>query len=251
MEAPARSPFGNFADIWAKRAAASVCRSSCLGHRQSRTTFPRTPYGSCGISLRLEWRELCERLWRRRRRLATLVGLACIFGSSLNFAESFEQVANAVRPILDFDAMGVGLLGVNGRDLELVGKVADSPEPPSLAGIPLDDLSFSAKVRAGEAVLIRDAHAELDPACPGDRRLIERGNGSCLSVPLWFCDDVGGVLFFAKRRPNWYDGADVEVASGIAGQVVVALQHQRLAGRKHAEINRHACTGAPLAGRRR
>jgi len=166
---------------------------------------------------------------RRRRRLATLVGLACIFGSSLNFAESFEQVANAVRPILDFDAMGVGLLGVNGRDLELVGKVADSPEPPSLAGIPLDDLSFSAKVRAGEAVLIRDAHAELDPARPGDRRLIERGNGSCLSVPLWFCENVGGVLFFSKRRPNWYDSADVEVASGIAGQVVVALQHQRLA----------------------
>jgi GAF domain-containing protein len=55
---------------------------------------------------------LLHREQRRRRRLANLVGLTCVFGSSLDFTESFEQVADAVRPILDFDAMGVGLLGV-------------------------------------------------------------------------------------------------------------------------------------------
>ncbi len=172
---------------------------------------------------------LLHREQRRRSRLAALVGLACVFGASLNLKESFDQVGKAVQPILDFDGMGMGLLGANGRDLELVGKADDHPDPAVPSRIPFDDLSFSAKVRAGEPVLIRDARVELDPVRPGDRGIIERGNRSCLSVPLWFCEEVGGFLFFAKRRPEWYDGSDVEIANAIAAQVVVALQHQRLA----------------------
>ncbi len=172
---------------------------------------------------------LLHREQRRRSRLAALAGLACVFGSSLNFKESFEQVAEAVRPVLDFDVMGVGLLSKSGRDLEFVGKVDDRPGAEVPARIPLGDVSFCARIEAGESVLIRDARAELDPAHPGDRRIIERGNRSCLSVPLWFCEEVGGVLIFAKRLPQWYDGSDVEIANAIAAQVVVALQHQRIA----------------------
>jgi transcriptional regulator with GAF, ATPase, and Fis domain len=172
---------------------------------------------------------LLHREQRRRSRLAALGGLARVFGASLNFRETFEQVAQAVRPSLDFDVMGVRLRGESGREMELVGRVSDSPGPPSPARIPLDDLSFSATVEAGNPVLIRDAPVELDPTRPGDRRILERGNRSCLSVPLWFAEEVGGVLFFAKRQSDWYDGADVEIASAIAAQVVVALQHQRLA----------------------
>jgi transcriptional regulator with GAF, ATPase, and Fis domain len=40
---------------------------------------------------------------------------------------------------------------------------------------------------------------------------------------------VGGGLYFGKRRPHWFDRLDVEVATGIAAQVVLAVQHQRLA----------------------
>jgi transcriptional regulator with GAF, ATPase, and Fis domain len=50
-----------------------------------------------------------------------------------------------------------------------------------------------------------------------------------LAVPLLFAEEVSGSLFFAKRQPDWFDGADVEIAQAIAAQVVVALQHQRLA----------------------
>jgi len=110
-----------------------------------------------------------------------------------------------------------------------VGKVEDQPGLEEPVRIPLEDLSVSARVEAGESVVIRDALVELDPTRPGDRRIIERGSRSCLSVPLWFCEEVGGVLCFAKRRPGWYDGSDVEIAHAIAAQIVVALQHQRLA----------------------
>jgi transcriptional regulator with GAF, ATPase, and Fis domain len=172
---------------------------------------------------------LLHREQRRRSRLAAVVGLTSVFGASLNLKESFKQVGEAVRPILDFDLMGVDLFGESGRDLELVGTVDDHPGPAVPSRIPLDDLSFAAKLEAGIPALIRDARVELDPGRPGDRGIVERGNRSCLAVPLRFCEKVGGFLFFAKRRPGWYDGSDVEIADAIAAQVVVALQHQRLA----------------------
>jgi len=179
---------------------------------------------------------LLHRERRRRSRLAALGDVARVFGASLDLRETFEQVAQAVRPVLEFDAMGVRLRGESGREMELVGRVSDSPGPASPARIPFDDLSFSVKVEAGTPVLIRDAQRELDPARPGDRRILERGNRSCLSVPLWFAEEVGGVLFFAKRQADWYDGSDVEIAQTIASQVVVALQHQRLADEQQQRV---------------
>ena len=172
---------------------------------------------------------LLHREQRRRSRLAALGGLGRVFGASLNLTETFEQVAQAVRPILDFDVMGMRLRGESGREMELVGRVSDAPGPASPARIPFDDLSFFPKVEAGNPVLIRDAERELDSTRPGDRRILQRGNRSCLSVPLWFAEDVGGFLFFAKRQIDWYDTADVEIANAIAAQIAVALQHQHLA----------------------
>jgi len=84
------------------------------------------------------------------------------------------------------------------------------------------------------------------PWKPGGRSVarhwafIERENRACLAVPLWFCEEVGGSLFFAKRQPAWYDGSDVEVASAIAAQVVVALQHQRLAEEQQHRAIHHS-----------
>src|SRR5262249_14876904 len=36
-------------------------------------------------------------------------------------------------------------------------------------------------------------------------------------------------LYFGKTRPHWYDESDVEIVKVIAGSLVLAVQHQRLA----------------------
>jgi len=77
-------------------------------------------------------------------------------------------------------------------------------------------------------VLLGDARRELDQSFPGDRAALERGVRSVIVAPLVFGDTLGGVLAFAKHDPDWFDEGDAEVVSGIAAQVVVALQHQRL-----------------------
>ena len=63
-------------------------------------------------------------------------------------------------------------------------------------------------------------------------------------VPLHFGDEVGGALFFGKHEPRWYDGVDVEVATAVASQIVLGIQHQRLAEeqRRLAALERRART---------
>jgi transcriptional regulator with GAF, ATPase, and Fis domain len=166
---------------------------------------------------------------RRRSRLEGLVGLMPVLGSSLNAKDIFDHLADAVRPILDFDAMGATLIDTGGRDIEYLGRVTDRADADIPPRVSADDYSFSDTLRSGETALIRDAPRELDSRCPGDRRLIADGTRSALIVPLWFGERVGGALFFEKQRPHWYDPSDVEIARMIAAHVALAVQHQRLA----------------------
>jgi len=172
---------------------------------------------------------LLEQERRRRRRLRALEGLTHAMGVSLNVRDVFDRLADAVRPVLDFDVMGVWLLSASGREIEMVAKVAGVPKPETPVRIPLDHFSCSPKLEAGEPVLIHDTRLELDPSRPGDRMIIDGGGRYCLSVPLRFGETIGGALYFGKDEPYWFDRLDVEIAIGVAVQVVLALQHQRLA----------------------
>jgi transcriptional regulator with GAF, ATPase, and Fis domain len=173
---------------------------------------------------------LLQRERHRRRRLAALQGLAPVLGASLNVREVFHKLADAVRPVLEFDVMGVALISSSGRDLEFLAEVDNGlgvgvETPPR---VPLEHFSFGAKVEAGETFLIHDAALELDPARPGDRRIINAGARASLAVPLGFGDRVGGALYFGKAKPHWFETSDAEIAAAIAVQVVAAIQHQRL-----------------------
>ncbi len=172
---------------------------------------------------------LLQRERRRRRRLRAVAGLARILGTSLDVRDVFDRLAEAVRPVLDFDVMGVCLVSASGRDVELLAEVDAAGGEEKPYRVPLEHFSFAARVGGREPVLVQDALQELDPALEGDRLILEGGGRSCLSVSLWFGEQMGGALYFAKRDPNWYDQSDVEIASGVAAQVLFALQHQRLA----------------------
>ncbi|MBI3086354.1 MAG: sigma 54-interacting transcriptional regulator [candidate division NC10 bacterium] len=176
---------------------------------------------------------LLHRERQRRRRLRALGTLTRVLATSLDARDVFGHLAAAVKPILDFDLMGAVLISASGRDLELLAAAGapDAQGPPER--IPLEHYSFSQRVEAGEAVVIQDATVELDAALPGDRRIIDGGGRSCMIVPLRFGEQVGGGLYFGKCHPYWFDSLDVELANGIAAQVVLAIQHQRLAEEQH------------------
>jgi two-component system response regulator HydG len=166
---------------------------------------------------------------RRRERLAAAADLSPLLGTSLEVREVFERLADAARPIVDFDVMGVGVFA-RGRTMQLLRATRlDAPGPPMPPEIPLDEFSLALRLERGETMILRDASQELDTRFPYDRLIIERGARSGVTVPMWFGESVGGGLFFGKSRPYWYDATDVEVVRTIAGQVVLTIQHQRLA----------------------
>ncbi len=168
----------------------------------------------------------------RARRLRAVSALAPILGSSLKIDDLLERLGEALHAIFDFDAMALRVVNENGRELELLG-VLDTEAGPRYAPIAAaSEYSTSARIAKGEAVLIHDADAELDPERPGDARILARGRKSLLIVPLLSAARVDGYLYFAKRRRRWYDEADVEVAQAVASQIVIAVQHQRLADKQ-------------------
>jgi transcriptional regulator with GAF, ATPase, and Fis domain len=172
-------------------------------------------------------------LQRERRRLSRLHALDALgpaLASSLDVKDVFDRLADVVRPALDFDVMGICLFSSSGRELESLAEVDSAPTlPPAPWRMDLDSFSFADKIRAGATIIVSDARAELDPRLPGDRLMLDGGGRSALGVPLRRGGLVGGALYFGKRRPYWFDAADVEIARHVAGAVVAALQHQRLA----------------------
>jgi transcriptional regulator with GAF, ATPase, and Fis domain len=169
-----------------------------------------------------------QRERRRRARLQAITTLAPILGTSLKVGDFLERLGEALRPVLDFDAIAIRVVNA-GRGLELVG-VLDAEEGARYAGVAAaEEYSTSGRLARGETVVIRDTELELDRSRPGDRRILERRRRSLLIVPLAFGGRVEGYVYFAKRLPDFYGEADVEVAEALAAQIVIAIQHQRLA----------------------
>ncbi len=207
----------------------ALAATSLTPHRYTQTHMATARQVADLIAPFIQSTVLLHRERQRRRRLRALGTLTQVLARSLDARDVFGHLATAVKPILDFDVMGALLISTSGRDLELLARAG----PPDIKGhperIPLEDYSFSGRVVAGEAVVIQDAAVELDPSLPGDRRIIDIGGRSCMVVPLRFGEQVGGAVYFGKLRPYWFDALDVELATGIAAQVVLAVQYQRLA----------------------
>ncbi len=164
----------------------------------------------------------------RLRRMTVLPEVSRVVAASLDVGNIFEQLGAVVRRVLDFDRMIVRPIGARGtlqRSTLLVGDATADLQPEHR----LEDYSFGARLVAQEIVLRGDARSELDPSFPGDRAVLDHGVRSLIVAPLVFGATIGGVLGFGKHDPDWFDEGDAELVSAIAAQVVVALQHQRLA----------------------
>ena len=179
---------------------------------------------------------LLHREQHRRRRLAALSGLASALAARLTAPTPFAELAEVLRPHMDFDVVGVRLLGTSGRALDLLGRVAADTAALLPARIAVEDLSYYPRIEAGDPVLIQDAPAELDRAYPGDRAIVDGGGRASLALPLRVEEQVTGFLFFAKRHPYWYDSTDLEVAAGIAAQLTIALHQQRVADEQRRRV---------------
>jgi transcriptional regulator with GAF, ATPase, and Fis domain len=165
---------------------------------------------------------------RRRERLQAVAALPPILGASLRVGDVLERLGEAMRPVLDFDSLGVSRLGPSGKEFERVALLTGR-RPVRSKAFAIDESSILPLMRQGKVVLVRDAQRELDARGKLEREILDAGIRSILLAPLLSGEDVVGGLFYAKRKPSWYDESDVEIVRAIASALALAVQHQRLA----------------------
>jgi transcriptional regulator with GAF, ATPase, and Fis domain len=180
---------------------------------------------------------------RRRHRMDRLAGITKMLGTTLDLREILAPLGEAVRPAIAFDAMGVIILDTSGGQWAFFGTAGELPAS-GIERIPAREFSYGPALMAGRTVLFDEASREVNLDFAGDRILLTAGLESCLWVPMHFGDEVGGTLFFGKHEPRSYDSVDVEIATVVAGRVVLGIQHQRLAEeqRRLASVERRART---------
>jgi transcriptional regulator with GAF, ATPase, and Fis domain len=191
----------------------------------------------------IEMIALLYRERRRRHRMELLTSTTKMLGTTLDLHEIVAPLGEAVRPAIAFDAMGVIILDPSAGQWAFFG-TAGEPPVSGIDRIPASEFSYAPPLMAGRPVLFDAASTELNLAFAGDRVMLTAGLQSCLWVPMHFGDEVGGTLFFGKHEPRSYDSVDAEVASVVAGRVVLGIQHQRLAEeqRRLASVERRART---------
>jgi Nif-specific regulatory protein len=173
---------------------------------------------------------LLQRERIRHQRLKVIERLTTQLSGTLDLRGAFQRIAPTVRAVLDFDTIGVVLVGEGGTEIVSLVEVDHMrPDVPPPERMPAAEFTIAAAILAGQPLILDDASEQLSSNLDGDRWIRESGARSLLCLPLWMGERVGGVLYLAKKEARWYDQSDLEVARGVAFLVALTLQHQRLA----------------------
>jgi len=180
--------------------------------------------------------------------LDALCRIARMAAESLDLQEVFARVAEATRPVLPFDRMGV--VRIEGPDTARPFAIAGGDGSPPIvetgAPVPRGDISprlwplppgrppavpgpeqepWPGGLSAPRRL---DARRDLDPAFAVDRQILERGVRSILVAPLHAGDGVVGLLWYASTVPRQYAAGHEAAVARVADLIALALEHDRL-----------------------
>ena len=151
--------------------------------------------------------------------------LTGVIGSSLDINQVYDAFTTALRNLVDFDRISIGL--VEGDKLRFL---AVSSEVPTELGtgvtIPLKK-SVVPWVIAHKGTNIEKDFAQ-ERQFSVDETHLRDGLRSAIRVPLFSKGEVFGTLNLTSRRPNAYGEREQKILEQIAGQLAVAIQNALL-----------------------
>ncbi len=176
---------------------------------------------------------------RRRERLDELEALLGTLAESLDVREIFQQISDAVKPVLPHHLLTLTELDERQPAFRVVAFAGECDTPAPEKPVPL------AKEEAARQVdfeIIRDMPSELKPDSERNRLLLATGMRSWLRVPVLLAGKVHGMVSFYHRDSSRYDATDLEVTRRIADRIALGLSYHRLA--EEARIAAEACERA-------
>jgi DNA-binding NtrC family response regulator len=116
------------------------------------------------------------------------------------------------------------------------GKLAVVAAHPTGASLPGSQTLATRVLERGEAVRIRDAHAE-EPRSAG-ASLVAGRHRSTLAAPLKTAEGVLGLVVVEAVNPDRYGEADLRALAAVARQAALALRNLRVLSTARAEAQR-------------
>jgi len=198
----------------------------------TRETLPPGFPGEFGHALEHVWR-----LHQRTLRLEVINQVTSLTAGTLALPRVYEKVAEAVRRLIDFDALGVTLLDRERGEFRLFDVTTRTAVPEAFDLRMATPGTLTAWV-ASQQTARRIDDATTDPSVPPVSRelLSRRGFRSAILAPLLSQGQVIGTLNVTHHKPNAFTDADVEVLTDVARPLASAIEHSRL----HGEATRRA-----------
>jgi len=191
--------------------------------------------------------QLLRRSAQQNRQLALLLESTRAVSSSVDLDEVLNTVARTAAELLGSEECQIQQYDREANTVRPVALWQREPEPQALASLgkdfSLDDEpEEKAFLEAGKVLEQRYS----DPALPATTKaLFEKfGDRAYLNVPLLFnAQPVGVLVLIEKKNERHWTEDEVALATGLAEQAAVAIEHARLYGRVQDQAVTDGLTG--------
>jgi PAS domain S-box-containing protein len=165
-------------------------------------------------------------------RLSLLNQIAQVISQTIERDQMLEAVYQQMGRVLELDAFHVGLYDAAAQTLHYpILYEANERQDPITVSLRPESNSYRV-IHTGEAVLRHLSQEELDQVLAGQTQSLPGQAGyataSLLFAPLRAGQQMLGVISAQSYRQNAYGEADLQLISGIAGYVAVALENATL-----------------------
>ncbi|GAB4482792.1 MAG: hypothetical protein OHK006_01980 [Thermodesulfovibrionales bacterium] len=167
-----------------------------------------------------------DRALRRKVSQIELINeLSGIMNSSLSIGTIFRMMASEIRKIIEYDRASLLLYDEKADNL-LIFALDTGMKTEMKKGVraPIEGTSAGWVVRNNRPWISADLR---DTGFPLDRKLLEEGLRSTVSIPL-YQDRVLGVVNFDSREPGTYGQDDLALLLPVAKHISVALENALL-----------------------
>jgi signal transduction histidine kinase len=151
--------------------------------------------------------------------------LTKVIGTSLDMNEVYETFTEALKKLIDFDRISIGL--VDGDNLRFVAVSSQVPTELDVGvTIPLKK-SVAAWVIAHKCANIENDFTK-ERQFAVDENHVRDGLRSAIRVPLIYKGEIFGTLNLTSCHPSAYGEREQKILEQIAGHVAVAVQNAQL-----------------------
>jgi diguanylate cyclase (GGDEF)-like protein/PAS domain S-box-containing protein len=171
--------------------------------------------------------DIAERL---AQEMAIIAEIGKVIGSTLDIEEAYESFVVEVQKLIPIDSLTVNLYDFQGKTMHVAytsglnidGRRQGDP-------IVLEGSLSESVIRARTSRRIQPASIdEIVGQFPRLSPIFQAGLRSIMCVPLFYRDEVIGVLHFRSRKPHAYTEQDLRLAERIGMQIAGAIANSQL-----------------------